>query len=235
MKTARDSAARELGGEEKERKKACCRVSGERQVAGSGRRYADAGVRRGRERRDRFFIPKSIFQLFEKDGLHGCSLTLPPNAAFQKIVGPRTCSSNLAKQLVGLDACKKKLHELGALSDRLLPFYKDSQETKFAGSNESTTGAGTTKRKELHGMERVRALHGTWAHEPDGITLNAYRIHFVCDQGKDSYSDFVMLLDSSLDDDIASEEIKLYLTPNKIVTSVISSCGKIDLIAEEVL
>ncbi|XP_042404798.1 endoribonuclease Dicer homolog 3b-like [Zingiber officinale] len=195
----------------------------------------------------RFFIPKSIFQLFEKDGLHGCSLTLPPNAAFQKIVGPRTCSSNLAKQLVGLDACKKKLHELGALSDRLLPFYKDSQETKFAGSNESTTGhsrnstdyfhcvfEGTTKRKELHGMERVRALHGTWAHEPDGITLNAYRIHFVCDQGKDSYSDFVMLLDSSLDDDIASEEIKLYLTPNKIVTSVISSCGKIDLIAEEI-
>ncbi|KAG6496264.1 hypothetical protein ZIOFF_044123 [Zingiber officinale] len=182
----------------------------------------------------KFFIPKSIFQLFEKDGLHGCSLALPPNAAFQKIVGPRTCSSNLAKHLVGLDACKKKLHELGALSDRLLPFHKDSQETKFAGSNESTTRAGTTKRKELHGMERVRALHGTWAHEPDGITLNAYRIHFVCDQGKESYSDFVMLLNSSLDDDIASEEIKLYLTPNKIVSSVISPCGKIDLTAEEI-
>lgn len=91
----------------------------------------------------RFFIPKPLFQLFEKYGLHGCSLTLPPNAAFQKIVGPMTCSSNLAKQLVALDACKK-LHQLGALSDHLLPFHEDSQDIKFAGSDECTSGAGNS-------------------------------------------------------------------------------------------
>lgn len=84
-------------------------------------------------------------------------------------------------------------------------------------------------------MERVHALHGTWALEPHGATLNAYRIHFVCDQENENYSDFVLLLNSSLDDDIATAEIELFLIPNKIVTSFISPCGKINLSVEQVL
>lgn len=84
-------------------------------------------------------------------------------------------------------------------------------------------------------MERVHALHGTWALEPNGVTLNAYRIHFGCDQKNENYSDFVLLLNSSLDDDIATAVIKLFLIPNKIVTSFISPCGQIYLSAEQVL
>uniref|UniRef100_A0A804J326 Uncharacterized protein n=1 Tax=Musa acuminata subsp. malaccensis TaxID=214687 RepID=A0A804J326_MUSAM len=176
--------------------------------------------------KDRYFIPKPFFELYEKDGSYECSLTLPPNAAFQKIIGPMSCSSNSAKQLVSLKAFKK-LHQLGALSNHLLPFHEDPQGSTFSG-------AGTTKRKELHGMTSVHALCGSWAHKPDNVTLNAYKVHFVCDQEGENYSDFVLLVGSSLDDDVASAEIVLSLIPNKVITSYVSPCGKVHLSAEQV-
>lgn len=65
-------------------------------------------------------MPKPSFAVAIEDGSYQCTLTLPPNAAFQRIVGPLCSTSNLAKQLVSLDACKK-LHQLGELNDHLLP------------------------------------------------------------------------------------------------------------------
>lgn len=85
----------------------------------------------------RYFIPKPFFELYEKDGSYECSLTLPPNVAFQKIIDPMSCSSNSAKQLVSLKACKK-LHQLGALRNHLLPFHEDPQETTFSGAGKNS-------------------------------------------------------------------------------------------------
>lgn len=70
---------------------------------------------------DRFFSPKPVFQYILSGELYRCKLTLPPNAALQTIVGPECRSSQLSRQLVCLDACKK-LHQIGALNDHLLPF-----------------------------------------------------------------------------------------------------------------
>lgn len=52
---------------------------------------------------------------------------MPPNAAFRSIVGPPGSTSNLAKQLVSLEACKK-LHELGELDDHLVPLTEESMD-----------------------------------------------------------------------------------------------------------
>ena len=84
-------------------------------------------------------------------------------------------------------------------------------------------------------MTSVHALCGSWAHKPDNVTLNAYKLHFVCDQEGENYSDFVLLVGSSLDDDVASAEIVLSLIPNKVITSYVSPCGKVHLSAEQVL
>lgn len=89
----------------------------------------------------RYFTPKPFFDIVAKDGLYECTLVLPPNAAFQRLVGPLSDSRNLAKQLVSLEACKK-LHLLGVLSDHLLPFVEDPMETNYAGSDNYTSGAG---------------------------------------------------------------------------------------------
>ncbi|KAG1355238.1 hypothetical protein COCNU_07G013500 [Cocos nucifera] len=184
--------------------------------------------------KDRYFIPKPSFQLLVKDGLFECTLTLPPNAAFQTMVGPLCSNSNSAKQLASLEACKK-LHELGALNDHLLPFPEEPLETDIAGINKDyASGAGTTKRKELHGMISVHAFSGTWAHRPDNVTLNAYKINFVCDQEGENYSGFVLLIEAILDDDVASAKVELFLIPNKVVKMSISPCGKIQLNADQV-
>lgn len=72
-----------------------------------------------------------------------CKLILPPNAAFQILVGPSGKDVRLAKSLVCLEACKK-LHQMGALNDHLVPFIEDPSEADpIIKSKESSSGAGT--------------------------------------------------------------------------------------------
>lgn len=67
---------------------------------------------------------------------------LPPNAAFQIIVGPSGKDARLAKNLVCLEACKK-LHQMGALNEHLVPFVEDPPEANHITKNkESSSGAG---------------------------------------------------------------------------------------------
>lgn len=92
---------------------------------------------------------------------------------------------------------------------------------------------GTTKRKELHGTASIRALCGTWGNKPEGANFNAYKFEFTCNIVSEIYSGFVLLIESKLDDDVGNMELDLYLV-SKIVKASVSSCGKVDLDAEQV-
>ncbi|GAA0149590.1 hypothetical protein LIER_08728 [Lithospermum erythrorhizon] len=87
-----------------------------------------------------------------------------------------------------------------------------------------TSGAGTTKRKELHGMTRVLALSAKWGDDQDGITFHAYHIHFSCNIAEEHYSNFVLLLNSEIDDDVGNIEVDLYLI-SKFVKASVSAHG----------
>lgn len=90
----------------------------------------------------RSFLPKPEFRFSYSGGCCECSLTLPPIAAFQKIVGPVSRNSHSAKQQVCLEACKK-LHQMGALNDHLVPSVEASPVEDLAPkSRESASGAG---------------------------------------------------------------------------------------------
>lgn len=90
----------------------------------------------------RYFIPKPTFDFEISEGLYQCKITLPPNAAFQTTVGPLSSNTHLSKQLVCLEACKK-LHEVGALDDHLLPLIEEPLENDLiTKSKESSAGAG---------------------------------------------------------------------------------------------
>lgn len=76
------------------------------------------------------------------EGGYKCELTLPPNAAFQKLVGPSGKDARLAKNLVCLDACKK-LHQMGALNEHLVPIIEGPSEAdRITKNKESSSGAG---------------------------------------------------------------------------------------------
>ncbi|KAH0698362.1 hypothetical protein KY285_015597 [Solanum tuberosum] len=180
---------------------------------------------------DKFFSPKPLFQYILSGELYRCKLTLPPNAAFQTIVGPECRSSQLSRQLVCLDACKK-LHQIGALNDHLLPFNEkpprgdsDVQDRKL--------GAGTTKLKELHGTACISALSGSWGNDPNGEVYQVYKMNFPCNIKEVKYSSFILLLQSELDYDVGNVEVELFLV-SKFVESSVSHCGKVHLDSQQV-
>ncbi|KAK1429456.1 hypothetical protein QVD17_11665 [Tagetes erecta] len=112
------------------------------------------------------------------------------------------------------------------------PSASESKSSK--NSKEPPSGAGTTKRKELHGIMPIRALSGTCGTKlDDSVDFYAYKISFMCSVVDVKYSSFVLLLESKLDDDVANHEMKLYLV-SKFVNCKVSSCVKLCLDAEQV-
>lgn len=174
---------------------------------------------------DRYYSPKPIFKLLQSGPSFECKLILPPNAAFQTIVGPQHHDSHTSKQLVCLEACKK-LHQMDALDDHLLPctdvHAKQNLEVQTTGS---VAGAGSTKRKELHGTTHIWSLAGSWGGKACAVIYHAYKIIFPCDIDDEICSSFILLTESRLDADVANTNIDLYVQSNKVIPSSISSCG----------
>lgn len=88
------------------------------------------------------FPPRPIFETILSGQSYRCKLTLPQKAAFQTIIGPDSLNARLAKKLACLEACKK-LHELGAVNDFLLPTgTKPPKKDPNLHVQISTSGAG---------------------------------------------------------------------------------------------
>ncbi|XP_050366617.1 endoribonuclease Dicer homolog 3a-like [Argentina anserina] len=182
--------------------------------------------------RDKYFIPKPAFQFSYLGDFYECKITLPPNAAFHTLVGPACKNSGLSKQFACLEACKK-LHESGALNDHLLPSTNKSLEKDMNVERKgSASGAGTTKRKELHGTTGIHALSGTWAEKLYGVVFYAYKFDFSCDIVTELYSGFILLIESELAEDVGNIELELYLVSKRVKASV-SSCGQVGLDGEQ--
>ncbi|XP_020585033.1 endoribonuclease Dicer homolog 3a isoform X2 [Phalaenopsis equestris] len=179
--------------------------------------------------RDKYFTPRPVFQFDVCSGTYECTITLPANAAFRTLAGPFCRNSHLAKQQACLEACKR-LHQLGVLDDHLNPIIVEPMESEVdEKTKQNTAGAGTTKRKELHGTSIIRATSGTWAYQKIGaITLQGYKIKFVCNHVNYKYSGFILLLDAILDEDVGCLDIDLYLV-DKMVKANISPCGLIEM------
>ncbi|KAK9099556.1 hypothetical protein Syun_026601 [Stephania yunnanensis] len=152
---------------------------------------------------------------------------------FVLVDGPSARSAHMAKQLVCLEACQR-LHKLGALDDHLLPSIEKALENEIVKKSKDSSGAGTTKRKELHGTTTIFALSGSWIDKKDNVFLHAYRIDFCHNQTKQIYSGFVLLIEAKLDDDVANAEIDLFLLSNKLVKCSVSHWGQVYLDKEQV-
>ncbi|XP_020690291.1 endoribonuclease Dicer homolog 3a isoform X2 [Dendrobium catenatum] len=179
--------------------------------------------------RDKYFTPRPAFQFDVCSGAYECTITLPANAAFRSLAGPFCKNSHLAKQQACLEACKR-LHQLGVLDDHLNPIIVEPLESEVdEKTKQNTNGIGTTKRKELHGTTIVHAISGTWAYQKTGtVTLQGYKIKFVCNNINYKYSGFILLLDTVLDEDVGCLDMDLYLI-DKTVKASISPCGPIQL------
>lgn len=104
---------------------------------------------------DRYSIlhPEFIMERHEKPGgatEYSCRLQLPCNAAFEKLEGPVCSSMRLAQQAVCLAACKK-LHEMGAFTDMLLPDKGSGEDgEKVEQNDEGDPLPGTARHREFY-------------------------------------------------------------------------------------
>lgn len=90
----------------------------------------------------RYSCVKPNFEFLSVEGGYQCKLILPSNSAFQTIIGPSGKDMRLAKHLACFEACKK-LHQMGALNEHLVPLIEDSSEDDHIVKNkESSSGAG---------------------------------------------------------------------------------------------
>ncbi|KAL9244062.1 hypothetical protein vseg_017874 [Gypsophila vaccaria] len=117
------------------------------------------------------------------------------------------------------------------MSCEILADIVEPDESLLNVKTNELAGAGTTKRKELHGTVQVRALSGTWRDEPHGAQFHSYRIDFSCDS--ELFSGFVLLTGSKLDHDVANAKVDLYLL-DKTAKSSVAPCGEINLISNQV-
>ncbi|KZV28338.1 endoribonuclease Dicer3a [Dorcoceras hygrometricum] len=183
--------------------------------------------------RDKFFVPRAKFEFLQEGNLYRCKLVLPPNAAFQTMIGPEASNAHVSKQLVCLDACKK-LHVMGQFNDHLLPYNEESPKKDCMTNIKAiSSGAGTTNRKELHGSVTIRSLSGTSRDKLDGSPFYAYKMDFSCNITEEKFSSFVLLLETKLDGDVGNIEVELYLIA-KFVRSSVSFSGLTNLDAKQV-
>ncbi|CAM0884261.1 unnamed protein product [Alopecurus aequalis] len=179
--------------------------------------------------KDKYNTTKPSFEFIDHGDGFVCTLTLPSSHVLSPLESPKARSKKKAKQLVCLDACKR-LHQLGVLDDFLCP----SVEKPPPGISIKTTlhsssdGVGTTKRKELHGSTGVYALSGTWASKKTVVKLQGYKLNFSCDQVGQRYSDFLLLIDTTISNEAANLDIDMNLH-DKMVKASVSPCGLLEL------
>ncbi|XP_071720798.1 endoribonuclease Dicer homolog 1 isoform X2 [Rutidosis leptorrhynchoides] len=178
---------------------------------------------------DRYSIlrPEFIMERHEKTGggptEYSCRLQLPCNAPFERLEGPVCSSMRIAQQAVCLAACKK-LHEMGAFTDMLLPDKGSGGEGEKADENdEGDPLPGTAKHREFYPEGVAKILQGDWIlsckDEFDHSKLfRLYMYAVKCvDVGssKDPFltqvSEFALLLGNELDAEVLSMSTELFI------------------------
>lgn len=177
---------------------------------------------------DRYSIlrPEFIMERHEKSEgptEYSCRLQLPCNAPFERLEGPVCSSMRIAQQAVCLAACKK-LHEMGAFTDMLLPDKGSGGDGEKADENdEGDPLPGTARHREFYPEGVAKTLQGDWIlsikDEYDNsklFRLYMYVVKCVNDgSSKDPFltqvSEFAVLLGNELDAEVLSMSTELFI------------------------
>ncbi|KAL2468872.1 Endoribonuclease Dicer-like protein 1 [Forsythia ovata] len=177
---------------------------------------------------DRYSIlrPEFIMERHDKPGgptEYSCKLQLPCNAPFEKLEGPLCKSMRLAQQAVCLAACKK-LHEMGAFTDMLLPDKGTGVDAEEVEQNDDGDPLpGTARHREFYPEGVADILRGEWILSArdgceDSNLFHLYMYVFKCENigfSKDpllnQVSEFAVLFGSELDAEVLSMSMDLFI------------------------
>lgn len=177
---------------------------------------------------DRYSIlrPEFIMRKHEKPGgptEYSCTIQLPCNAPFEELEGPVCGSMRLAQQAACLAACKK-LHEMGAFTDMLLPDKGSGEAAEKADDTEEGEPLpGTARHREFYPEGVANVLQGEWILSgketcDDSKLLHLYMYSIKCvNTGslKDPFlinvSEFAVIFGKELDAEVLSMSVDLFI------------------------
>ncbi|XP_047089263.1 endoribonuclease Dicer homolog 1 [Lolium rigidum] len=194
---------------------------------------------------DRYSIlrPEFFMQRHEKPGgsvEYSCKIQLPCNAPFEKLEGPICSSIRLAQQAVCLAACKK-LHEMSAFTDMLLPDRGSEEREKTEQNDEGDPLPGTARHREFYPEGVAEILRGEWilsgkngCQSSQFIKLYMYSVSCI-DVGtsKDPFlaqlSNFSIIFGNELDAEVLSTTIDLFVARTMITKASLVFRGPIEI------
>ncbi|KAJ0245298.1 Endoribonuclease Dicer 1 [Hirschfeldia incana] len=195
---------------------------------------------------DRYAIlrPEFSMEKHEKPGGHteySCRLQLPCNAPFEILDGPLCSSMRLAQQAVCLAGCKK-LHEMGAFTDMLLPDKGSGQDADKADQDEEGEPVpGTARHREFYPEGVADVLKGDWILSGKEVCESSKLFHLYMysvrcvDNGssKDPFltevSEFAVLFGNELDAEVLSMSMDLYVARAMITKASLVFRGSLDI------
>ncbi|KAL9242481.1 hypothetical protein vseg_016474 [Gypsophila vaccaria] len=184
--------------------------------------------------RDEYFNPKpDIFYVDDTEGTI-CHIILPSNSPIHHIVSAPQSSVDAAKRNACLRACKE-LHEIGALTEYLLPEQDDLSEEATLDIPDSDSTEDEDSSFELHEMLIPAILKGPWINVEYPVSLNSYFIRFIPKPHDRQYKDFGLFLKAPLPLDAKRLVIDLHLAHGRSVLTDLVPSGHVEFNEEEML
>ncbi|CAM6115089.1 unnamed protein product [Calypogeia fissa] len=174
---------------------------------------------------DEFYQPAPDFSYFQRFGGIVGEIKLPVTAPFQHVVGHPCQTEKMAKRVAALEACKR-LHEVGALTDHLLPASEFEEANKEDPNRPNQ--ADPMAQKELHSSLVPEAFRGTWASASAKVSLFALAIHVVAEPKDREYAPFALFLEADLGDNTKRTVTELDLKKRRTVRIQLVSHGQVE-------
>jgi endoribonuclease Dicer len=172
---------------------------------------------------DEYFNPKPKLFYFDDGEGTICHIILPANAPIHQIVSSSQSSMELAKKDACLKACKE-LHQVGALTDFLLPDQEDETKGLDQDDFESDGCNDENLRRELHEMLIPAALKESWK-EGETVYLHSYFVKFSPSPPDRNYKEFGIFVKSPLPSEAERMELDLHLARGRLVTAQLVPFG----------
>ncbi|XP_021741889.1 dicer-like protein 4 isoform X2 [Chenopodium quinoa] len=181
---------------------------------------------------DEYFAPMPDF--YNVDDTEGiiCHIILPSNAPINHIVSAPQSSKEAAKKDACLRACEE-LHQVGALTEYLLPEQDDVRESHDVSDSESTEDEDSPY--ELQEMVIPAALKEPLSDVDNLVCLNSYFIRFKPKPHDRKYKDFGLFIKSPLPYEAEQMKIDLHLAHGRSVLTDLVPSGVAEFSKEEML
>ncbi|KAK1323005.1 hypothetical protein QJS10_CPA02g01233 [Acorus calamus] len=184
---------------------------------------------------DEYFTPTPEFYYLDDPDGTICRIILPSNAPLRSVDSQPCSSKDEARRIACLKACIE-LHEMGALTDYLLPGEGDEKDEGLTESpSECATIEDENVRGELHEMLVPATLREPWTNDEDSVDLYFYYISFNPLPKDRVYRKFGLFIRSPLPMEAETMEVVLHLTHGRTVETVLVPSGMMSFDKDQIV